>query len=105
MVALYKEYMGRGPTHARTTILDDLVVCVLTDNMTKAEHKLAESNQALTVSEIRRAFQSTLRDEAVRTVEAATGREVLSFLSDHDTQKDIAVEIFVLVPEHHGSND
>jgi uncharacterized protein YbcI len=29
MVALLKEYYGRGPSQAKTYYLDDLVVCVL----------------------------------------------------------------------------
>ena len=100
MVGLYKEYIGRGPKQTRTTITDDLVVCVLTDNMTKAERMLAEEGDNPDfVSELRRAFQGVLADEAKQAVAAATGREVISFLSDHDTTNDIAVELFILKSE------
>ena len=97
MVSLYKEYMGRGPTQTKTTITDDLVICVLNDNMTKAEKMLAEEGDNVDfVSEIRRAFQGVLAEKAKQVVAAATGREVISFLSDHDTTNDIAVEMFIL---------
>ena len=37
MVALLKEYYGRGPTQAKTYYYDDLVVCVLRGGFTRVE--------------------------------------------------------------------
>src|SRR5690242_21593397 len=37
MVRLLREYTGRGPTRARTTIGDDLIVCLLADTLTTSE--------------------------------------------------------------------
>jgi uncharacterized protein YbcI len=39
IVRLFAEYTGRGPTKARTTIRDNVVVCIAEDNMTKAERR------------------------------------------------------------------
>jgi uncharacterized protein YbcI len=37
MVALLKEYYGRGPTQAKTYYMDDLVVCLLRGGFTRVE--------------------------------------------------------------------
>jgi uncharacterized protein YbcI len=45
---------------------------------------------------MRRAFQNTMREELVATVEALTGRKVEAFLSDNLYEPDVAVEIFLM---------
>jgi uncharacterized protein YbcI len=99
MVALYKEYVGRGPTQARAYIEDDLITIVLQDTMTKAEETLAEEDEKDLVRDVRRAFQGKFREDAVEIVERRTGRQVRAFLSDHAIGPDVAIEAFVLVPE------
>lgn len=99
MVALYKEYVGRGPTRARAYIEDDLIVVVLQDTMTKAEETLAEEDEADLVRGVRRVFQGKFREDAVEIVERQTGRDVLAFLSDHAIDPDVAIEAFVLTPQ------
>jgi uncharacterized protein YbcI len=98
LVALFKEATGRGPTRARTYVEDGLVVTVLYDTMTTAERTLKEENKEDTVRSLRRIFQGTFRDEAIRIVEQLTGRRVLAFLSDHAVEPDYAIEAFVLEP-------
>jgi uncharacterized protein YbcI len=97
-VALYKEYMGRGPTKVRTTVARDTIVCVAQDCLTNAEHKLAERDQADFVREIRKHFQSAMEEDAVAKIEDLSGRRVTAFLSDHDPVADIAIEAFVRAP-------
>jgi uncharacterized protein YbcI len=99
MVALLKRYVGRGPTHARTYLEDDLVVIVLQDTMTQAERTLVEEDEEAIVKHLRRVFQGTFRKDAIGLVERMTGRKVLAFLSDHAVDPDYAVEVFVLDPE------
>ena len=98
MVALMKDYLGRGPTRARTYIRDNLVVCVMQDTMTRAEKSLAREERQEAVRQVRRLFQDTLREDATAIVERVTGRRVVSFMSDHDIDPDFAAEIFVLEP-------
>jgi uncharacterized protein YbcI len=98
MVALFKEYVGRGPTHARAFILDDLIVVVLQDTMIKAEKTLAEEGEEDLVRGVRRVFQGKFGDEANEIIEGLTGRKVLAFLSDHNVDEDVAIEAFVLEP-------
>jgi uncharacterized protein YbcI len=96
VVRLFAEYTGRGPTRARTTIRDNVVVCITEDTMTKAERRLTQEGEGALVVTVRRRFQSTMRDDLVGGVELLTGLRVVAFLSDHDAGADMAAEVFVL---------
>ena len=96
MVSLMKDYLGRGPTNARTYIRDNLIVVIMRDTMTKAESTLASRGEQDAVRTTRRLFQETMREDASAVIERLTGRKVVSFMSDHDIGKDVAAEIFVL---------
>lgn len=98
IVAIYKEYLGRGPTEAKTVISDDLVVCVLADSLTKAERTMVEAGEGTMVRDVRRKFQDTMEADAIAAVEQHTGRTARAMLSDHRTDPDMAVEVFPLVP-------
>ena len=45
MVALLKEYYGRGPTQAKTYYHDDLVVCLLRGGFTRVEQTLLDGGR------------------------------------------------------------
>jgi uncharacterized protein YbcI len=96
MVAIYKDYLGRGPTKAYTKVHEDMVITVLQDSLTKAEQKLQDSGRGETVRGLRRTFQEAMRDEIVALVEKATERKVACMLSDHNPSPDYAVEVLVL---------
>jgi uncharacterized protein YbcI len=96
MVALFKEYVGRGPSHAHSYIHDDLVVVVMRDTMITAEHTLADEGEEDLVRGLRRVFEAKFRDDANAMVERLTGRQVEAFLSDHDVEEDVMIEAFVL---------
>lgn len=98
MVALFKDYIGRGPTRAKTYINEDVVTVLLYDTLTKAEQKLAEDGRVHVVRDIRRNFQAAMREDATKIVERETGREVDAFMSDNSIFPDYAVETFVLAP-------
>ena len=104
VVRLVAEYTGRGPTKARTTIRDNVVVCMTEDNMTKAERRLVQEGERELVVTIRRRFQTTMRDDLVSGIELLTGRKVVSFLSDHNAETDHAAEVFVLDGPPHVSD-
>jgi len=99
VVAIYKEYLGRGPTEARTEITRNAAATTLQDSLTKAEHSLIEAGDAEQVREIRRKFQHAMRADITALVEGVTGRKTKSFLSDHDVTHDIAVEMVVFEDE------
>ena len=98
VVQCTREYTGRGPTKARTTIGHDMIVTRMEDTLTKGERSLADSGKADMVTDIRRCFQITMRDDLVSRVEALTGRKVIAFMSDNHVDPDVGVEIFILNP-------
>lgn len=96
IVQVMREYLGRGPTRARTTIARNLVVVLLEDTLLKAEKSLVATGQADSVTENRRRYQQTMRDDFVAVVEDVLDSTVIAFLSDHHIEPDIAVEMFVV---------
>lgn len=98
IVQLLHEYSGRGPTRARTTIGNDLIVCLLADTLTKSERKLVDAGEERLVLEQRSALQRVMTDDAIAAIEGLSGRTVSAFMSNNHIDPDLAVETFVLVP-------
>jgi len=99
VVRVHREYLGRGPTKARTSIRDDTVVTVLHDTLTKAERSLVDDGRRDEVLRMRHLFQHAMRADITAAVEAATGRRTIAFMSDNHLDPDMAVEIVMLQPE------
>lgn len=99
IVGIVHEYTGRGPTRARTSIRDDVVVVVLQETLLKAERSLIEDDKEELVVTMRRSFQQTMRVDMSAAVSELTGREVIAFMSDSHLEPDYSVEVFVLAPE------
>src|ERR671912_927589 len=89
IVRLQAEYYGKGPTRAKTYIVEDLVVVVLEESFTRAEKTLAERGEREAIQHIRRRFQQHMSDSFTSVVEQATGRKVKAFLSDTDIDRDV----------------
>ena len=98
MVALLKEYYGRGPTQAKTYYQDDLVVCLLRGGFTKVEQTLLEGGRGTAVIQQRMEFQEVMRQRFEAVIERATGRKVIGFMSGNQQDPDIICEVFVLAP-------
>jgi len=96
IVRLQAEYYGKGPTRARTYIMEDLVVVVLEESFTRAERTLVDHGDDEPVKQIRRSFQQRMRESFTSVVEQATGRKVRTFLSESNLEDDVSVEIFLL---------
>ncbi|HEY1540326.1 MAG TPA: Na-translocating system protein MpsC family protein [Solirubrobacteraceae bacterium] len=96
VVRITAEYTGRGPTKARTSIRDDIVVVLLEDTFTKADRSLLAAGQSDFVLETRRRFQATMSEDLVAAVEMLTQRKVTAFMSANHAEPDMAAEIFVL---------
>ena len=99
VVRIVREYTGRGPTQARASIRDNLVVVLLQETLLKAEHSLIDDNKSDLVVEMRRSFQQTMRVDLSAAVAEITGREVIAFMSDSHLEPDYSVEVFVLAPD------
>ncbi|MGO9883800.1 MAG: Na-translocating system protein MpsC family protein [Solirubrobacteraceae bacterium] len=98
MVGLLHRYTGRGPTRARTTIGENIVVCVMGATLTKGELSLVGDGKAEVVLHSRRAFQDTIQAETISAVQELSGRKVVAFMSNNHIDPDLAVEVFVLEP-------
>lgn len=103
IVGLLHEYTGRGPTRARTTISDDLVICVLSDTLTDSERRLVDAGEERMVLDERSTFQRLMRDDAIQQIESLTGRQVSAFMSTNHIDPDMAMEAFVLKPQRDGT--
>ncbi|GAC1529780.1 MAG: hypothetical protein NVS2B6_17900 [Thermoleophilaceae bacterium] len=99
IVKLQAEYYGKGPTKAKTYIVDDLVVVVLEESFTRAERTLIDHGERESIQQIRRRFQQRMRDDFEGVVERATGRSVRVFLSETNIDHDVSVETFLLGEE------
>jgi uncharacterized protein YbcI len=100
VVRLLAEYTGRGPTKARTTIREDLVVVLLQDTLTKGERALVAKGRGDKVVELRAEFQGAMREDVAAAVEELMGRKVIAFMSTNHIDPDLAAEIFVLEDGH-----
>jgi uncharacterized protein YbcI len=97
IVKLFHDYYGRGPTKAKSYILDDrIVICVLEETMTKVELTLVENGHGDKVREVRLTFQESMADEFKACVEKNMGRSVLAYHSQLTLQPDLGFEFFVL---------
>jgi uncharacterized protein YbcI len=99
LVGVQKRFYGKGPTKARTYLVEDLVVCVLGGGYTQADRTLLATGREELVDEQRHALQEALESEFVGAIEALVGRRVVGFLSANDPEAELMVEIFVLAPE------
>ena len=105
MVRLQAEYYGKGPTKAKTYIVDDLVVVVLEETFTRAEKTLAERGEREAIQHIRRRFQQQMAESFTSVVEQVTGRKVRAFLSETNVEQDVSVETFLLADERTDMTD
>jgi uncharacterized protein YbcI len=99
LVALLKEFFGRGPESAKTYVTGDLVVCLLRGGLTRIEHTLIDSGHSDEVIRQRVAFQEVMRERFEAVVTQATGRAVIGFMSGNQQDPDLMCEVFVLARE------
>ena len=96
IVVLLRDYTGRGPTRARTTIRDNVVLVMLEQTLTKGEQSLVRKGRAEKVMEIRHEFQEAMREESSAIVGELTGCTVIAMLSANHIDPDLGAEIYVL---------
>ena len=98
MVALLKEFYGRGPTRTKSYYEDDLVVCLLRGGFSRVEQTLLEGGRGAAVIQQRMEFQDLMRERFAGVIERATGRRVIGFMSGNQQDPDIMCEVFILAP-------
>lgn len=98
LVSLHRQFYGKGPTKAKTYMVDDTVICVLEGGFTTVERTLIEEKDVDAVLQFRRSFQVAMEELFTAVVERATGRKVEAYMSQIHADPDLAVELFVLGP-------
>ena len=97
IVKLFRDYYGRGPTKAKSYILDDrILVCVLEETMTRVEKTLVDHGNGDKVREVRLTFQEAMAHEFKQTVRDNMHREVVAYHSQLTLDPDLGFELFVL---------
>jgi uncharacterized protein YbcI len=99
LVHLHKQYYGKGPTAAKTYLLNDTVICLLQGGFTIVEKTLIEDGRKEAVQDIRRSFQAAMEEHFKAAVERAMDRKVIAYMSQVHTDPDISAELFVLEPD------
>jgi uncharacterized protein YbcI len=98
LVALLKEFYGRGPTRVKSYFEDDLVVCVLRGGFSRVEQTLLDGGRGAAVITQRMEFQDVMRKRFETVIEDATGRQVIGFMSGNQQEPDMMCEVFILAP-------
>jgi uncharacterized protein YbcI len=97
IVRLFREYYGRGPTRAKSYLLEDrYVVTVLGDTLTTVERTLAEKGHSNLVRDVRLTFQESMAASFKGVVETALNRRVVSYHSQILVDQDVGFEFFLL---------
>jgi uncharacterized protein YbcI len=106
MIELHQRYHHRAPVTAKTLLLGgDLLACVLGGVYTTVEKTMIELQRSTVVQETRSAFQEAMQQTFISEVERLSGRDVISFISNHHVGPDIEIELFMLRPESRGPVD
>jgi uncharacterized protein YbcI len=95
MAQAQKAFFGKGPTAAKSYILDDMLFVVMRGGFTTAEMTMLEFGHADLVRQFRQIFENEMGDALIGVVEELTGRKVLTYQSQVLFDPNIALEIFV----------
>ncbi len=95
IVRAQKHFFGKGPTSAKSYMLDDLLLVVMRGSLTTAERSMLEFGQQDEVRQFRQVFQNGMTERLTGIVEDLTGRKVLGYQSQVVFEPDIVVELFV----------
>ncbi len=98
MVAVKKQFYGRGPTAARAWLLDDYVFVALEGGLTRNEETLLADGKEDLVRSYRLSFQETMAETSTSAVSELVGRKVIAYHSQITFHPVRSFEIFVLEP-------
>jgi len=94
MVRAQKKYFGKGPTSAKSYMLDDFLLIVMRENRTVAEKTMVEFGRVDLVREFRQEFENEMTGKLQGMIEELTGRKILGYQSQIIIEPDIVIEIF-----------
>lgn len=90
-----KDYMGRGPTEAKTDIIRDMIVISLQGVLSTAEEHLAKDNDGMAlVKKLRHLLVEQGRADLEKIIFGLTSAEVVSLHTDISTKTGERIFIF-----------
>ena len=95
MVKAMKQYYGKGPTKAKSYIVDDLLSVVFLGGILPSERTMLDAGKEDAVRAFRQEFENEMTERLIGTVEELTGRKVLTYQSQILFEPDLVIEIFV----------
>src|SRR5262245_44384789 len=63
IVQLHHRYYGKGPTKAKTYMVNDTVICILKGGFTTVERTMIDQGKSDAVYQMRRGFQEAMEDQ------------------------------------------
>jgi uncharacterized protein YbcI len=105
IVALFKEFYGKGPTAAKTYFNDDWIFVVLDNGLTRSEETLVEHGELALVRQFRLRFQEVMTDRITAAVADITHRRVLTYHSQLLFDPPRGVEMFLMAPLPDGQGE
>lgn len=99
MVQTQKRFFGKGPTAAKSYMLDDLLIIVMRGGFTVAEETMLDFGREDQVREFRQQFENEMAGRLTDIIERLTERKVLTYQSQILFRPDIVVEIFLFGAE------
>jgi uncharacterized protein YbcI len=98
LVGLHTRHYGKGPTAAKTWMVDDTLVCILREPFTQVERTLIAEGQKDAVYQMRDRFQLAVSGEFKEMIQEQTGRKVIAYMHQINVDPDLSVDVFVLEP-------
>jgi uncharacterized protein YbcI len=95
IVSLTREHYRRGPIKTKTYVLDNLIVCVLSDGFTAIEHD-NEGRRGRTSARDAPRLPTDDEKSLQQDVEHLTGCKVLAFLSQVHVEPDLTIQLFLM---------
>ena len=96
MVHLFKEFYGKGPSHAKAYLNDDAILILLRGGYTQVEETLLRGGESDAVVQQRDAFQRVMRPKFEEMIFELTARKVVAFISGNHQDPDVMSELFIL---------
>jgi uncharacterized protein YbcI len=97
IVAMVREHYGRGPTSAKTYVVDDIIVVVMRGSgFIPLEKTIMDSGEPELVIAMREDFQRVMARRFRQMIEDLTGRNVVAFVSRVHVEPDITMQSFFI---------
>src|SRR3954453_833362 len=94
MVRAQKKFFGKGPTSAKSYMVDDFLLIVMRGGRTVAEETMLEFGQRDLVRNFRQQFENEMTSRLTGMIEDLTGRQVLGYQSQVLFEPEVVVELF-----------